>query len=86
MTQQQGGTEPLYAWQITGVEDQTNFTPGVGPAVVKRVRFQLWNGVNSYIDVPADKFDPKTVGPLVDAAAQKLADVLSLTGPIVNPT
>lgn len=81
-----GNTEPTAkpAWIIVRIEDNTSFTPGTGPVRIKRVYFALYDGTQSYVDIPFDKFTQQEVNKQVDMHASQLAEVAALTGPIVT--
>lgn len=72
------------AWSIVRIEDNVSFTPGTGPVRIKRVYFALYNGEQSYVDIPFDKFTPQEVNKQVDQHAAQLAEVSALRGPMVT--
>lgn len=84
MVDMMGAGKSVPAWTIVRVEDNTTFTPGTGPVRVKRVYFALYDGTQSYVDIPFDKFTPQEVNRQVDAHAGQLAEVNSLTGETIS--
>ncbi len=81
-TQDQGYNGP--AWSITDVRDVSIFTRDSGVIQGKRVTFKLFNGKQSFVDIPLDEFNSDTVNSKVDDAASSITDVLGLQGPIIN--
>lgn len=76
--------EPTPAWRIVRVDDTTAIV-GVTPMAVKRVWLRLFDGSETYIDVPRDSYTAGQVAQLATALARAHFEVVSLQGPEIQP-
>ena len=71
------------AWRILRVEDTTAVV-GVTPMAVKRVWLRLFDGSESFVDVPRDSYNAQHVGMLANNLAQAHYEVVSQQGPEIQ--
>lgn len=74
--EQTGGVIPV--WTVERVEDTTAYQPGKGAIRVRKVTYRLFDGTESYVEVPLDGYSTEKVAATIDAHAQQLAATLTL--------
>ena len=71
------------SWKVLRVEDTTAIV-GVTPMAVKRVWLKLFDGSETYVDVPRESFTAGAVAQLADDVARKHFEVVTLQGPEIS--
>lgn len=74
---------PQPAYQISNVQDVSEYDPMRGQVRSKRVNYRLWDGTTSYVVIPLDKYTADEVRRELEAAAQKHSDITAIKGPPV---
>ena len=75
------GSNPQPKWRITRIIDTIAPTLTNPGERVKRVYFQLFDGTESYVDVPLQGLNAQAVNRAVDEHANQLIEILTLKSP-----
>lgn len=85
MQDQPGAPEGGSLWRVTHVDDSTMIGDRGGFQRSKKVYYQTSDGSQSYVELPLTSFNRANVERLINDHLNDLLDVLTLTGPPLQP-